>query len=546
MVSSSRPPTARFHDSQVRQTFLRSRRSVDEGLVSEREYLEALAEREGAPWLESAPAGFLEPLGETIPADYMEEFLLVPYDRTDRGTIRVAIAREIDPATRREIGTALGAPIDLVVADKATVLSLIERLYRDGSLHATPIEPTGLEAAEEIRDLASQPPVVRLVSFLIHEGFRKKASDVHLEAMEGEFKVRYRIDGILHDITTPPMEHQAAVVSRIKILADLDVTERRRPQDGRVRMAIDGHAVDLRISTVPTLHGESVVIRLLDQEVLSLPLEELGLGPELLSRLARLILAPQGIVLVTGPTGSGKTTTLYGALARRNRPEVKIVTVEDPVEYQLAGVNQVQVHPEIGLTFATGLRSLVRQDPDILMVGEMRDHETAEIAIQAALTGHLVFSTLHTNDAPGGITRLLEMGVEPYLVSSTVSAILAQRLVRLVCSRCAIPVAASALSPDERALLEGEGGVGELRRGEGCASCDATGYRGRTGIFELLLVDDEIRRSITERAGLDRIRAVARERGMQTLREDGLRKARAGVTTVEEVLRVTHEEADLA
>lgn len=512
----------------VRQTFLRSRRSVDEGLVSEREYIEALARREGAPLLETPPTGYLEPLAYTIPPEYMEEFLLAPFERTDAGAIRVAIAREIDPATRREVRSALDAPIELVVADKATVLGLIDRLHRGNGLEATPVEPSGSEAADEIRDLASQPPVVRLVSFLIHEAYRKKASDIHLEAMEDEFKVRYRVDGILHHITTPPKEYQAAVVSRIKILADLDVTERRRPQDGRVRMAIDGNAVDLRISTVPTLHGESIVIRLLDQAVLALPLEELGLDPEMLSRLAKLIHAPQGIVLVTGPTGSGKTTTLYAALARRNSPEVKIVTVEDPVEYQLTGVNQVPVRPEIGLTFATGLRSLVRQDPDIVMVGEMRDHETAEIAIQAALTGHLVFSTLHTNDASGGVTRLLEMGVEPYLVASTVSAILAQRLVRLVCPGCA---------------RTGDDG---LRRGQGCAACDGTGYRGRTGIFELLVLDDGIRRAIAERADLDRLRVLARERGMRTLREDGLRKARAGLTTIEEVLRVTYEEADIA
>ncbi len=519
-------------------------------MVSEHEYLQALAEREGASLLRDSPDDYLDPVTDAIAPEYMEEFLLVPYERTVRGTIRVAIARELDETTRREVTAVLDAPMDLIVADKATVLRLVDTLYRgDGLGETTDVEvegrtPSGVEVSEEARDLAHQPPVIRLVNFLIHEAFRKNASDIHLEAMEDELKVRYRIDGALHDITNPPKKYQAAILSRIKILADLDITERRRPQDGRLRTRIDGHAVDLRISIVPTLHGESVVIRLLDQDTLALPLEQLGFDAVTLGRFTRFVEAPNGIVLVTGPTGSGKTTTLYAALARQNRPEVKIVTIEDPVEYQLAGVNQVHVRPDIGLTFATGLRSLLRQDPDILMVGEMRDFETAEIAIQSALTGHLVFSTLHTNDAPGGITRLLEMGVEDYLLASTVSAILAQRLVRSVCEGCGRPADFEALTPAERALLSSIQPAWRLRRGAGCAACDGTGYRGRTGIFELLAMDNGIRQAILDRAPLERIRGQAREQGMRTLREDGLRKVAEGVTTVEEVLRVTREEED--
>ncbi|MGH7556256.1 MAG: GspE/PulE family protein [Gemmatimonadota bacterium] len=550
MASSGNLPSLSLttaSDSYIRQTFLRTRRSVDEGLVSEAEYLHSLAEREGASVMTDPPGTYLEPVGEAIPPSFMEEFLLVPFARPGTGPPSVAIARELDPATRRELAAVLGEAPALVVADKATVLGLIDALYRgrDGLVEGVEVEgrtASGVEVSEEARDLANQPPVIRLVNFLIHEAHRKGASDIHLEALEDELKVRYRVDGTLHDITHPPKRYQAAILSRIKILADLDITERRRPQDGRLRTRIDDHAVDLRISTVPTLHGESVVIRLLDQETLRLPLDELGFDAGTLAGFRRRVEAPNGIVLVTGPTGSGKTTTLYAALARRNRPEVKIVTIEDPVEYQLAGVNQVHVRPDIGLTFAHGLRSLLRQDPDILMVGEMRDFETAAIAIQAALTGHLVFSTLHTNDAPGSVTRLLEMGVEDYLVASTVTSILAQRLVRRVCRACAVAVDARALGPAERALLGPPDGAWRLRRGTGCEACDATGYRGRTGIFELLLVDEAIRQAIADHAPVDRLRALALEGGMRTLREDGLRKAREGVTTVEEVLRVTGEE----
>ncbi|MFN2420059.1 MAG: GspE/PulE family protein [Gemmatimonadota bacterium] len=350
------PPATTSSDSQIRKTFLRSRRSVEEGLVSEQEYLHALAEREKMSLLADPPAGFMEPVGETVPRAFMEEFLVVPFTRTAEGRPCVAIARELDPATRRELAAVLGDPLEIVVADKATVLGLVEALYggRDGlgGIEGVEIEGDaasgGVEASEDARDLANQPPVIRLVNFLIQEAHRKNASDIHLEAMEDELKVRYRVDGTLHDMTHPPKRYQAAILSRIKILADLDITERRRPQDGRLRMRIDGHAVDLRISTVPTLHGESVVIRLLDQETLMFPLEELGFDRPTLDRFTRLVDAPNGIVLVTGPTGSGKTTTLYAALARRNGPEVKIVTIEDPVEYQLAGINQVHVRPDIG------------------------------------------------------------------------------------------------------------------------------------------------------------------------------------------------------
>ncbi len=395
------------------------------------------------------------------------------------------------------------------------------------------------EDVGHLKDLASEAPIIKLVNLLISRAIEMRASDVHIEPFEDELKVRYRIDGVLHDVEAAPKRLEAAVVSRIKIMAKLNIAERRLPQDGRIRLKIDDKEIDLRVSTIPILHGESVVMRILDRESIVIDLGLLGFPPDILDAFNRLIKKPNGIFLVTGPTGSGKTTTLYGALDKINTPDKKIITVEDPIEYQLKGVNQIQVKAQIGLNFANTLRHIVRQDPDIIMIGEVRDLETAEIAIQSALTGHLVFSTLHTNDAPSAITRLLDMGVENFLLSSTIRGILAQRLVRVICPHCKEQDASKA-DREELKMFGLQDGA-PLFRGRGCEKCAFTGYYGRSGIFELLTVNEAIRKMILKDADANLLRDEARRQGMKTLFEDGVEKVRAGMTTLGEVLRVTQE-----
>jgi general secretion pathway protein E len=388
--------------------------------------------------------------------------------------------------------------------------------------------------------MASETPVIRLVNQILSRALERRASDVHIESFENQLKIRYRIDGILYEVDPPPRQLRAAIISRLKILAQLNIAERRLPQDGRIKVKIGGKDVDLRVATIPTLYGESVVIRLLERSQIFTDLESLGYPGPMLQAFTEMISKPHGMILVTGPTGSGKTTTLYAALQKINDPGKKIITIEDPVEYQLGGVNQIPVKPQIGLTFANGLRSIVRQDPDVIMVGEIRDFETAEIAIQAALTGHLVLSTLHTNDAAGAVSRLLEMGVQDYLLASSLLGVLAQRLVRRLCSSCRKE------APFKGLKVEGFDGEGEppltLWEAGGCDSCSGTGYLGRIGIFELLPATPEICRLILQRADAASIRNLAMTQGMRLLREDGWQKVRNGVTTLSEVLRVTREE----
>jgi general secretion pathway protein E len=400
-----------------------------------------------------------------------------------------------------------------------------------------------VEDVERLKDMASDAPVIRVVNLIFSRALEARASDIHIEPYEHELKIRYRIDGVLQDVESPPARMAPAIISRVKILSRLNIAERRLPQDGRIKLKISGKEVDLRVSTVPTLHGESVVMRILDKQTLNLNLEDIGLSDKVLSDLKSVLERPNGIFLVTGPTGSGKTTTLYAVLSRMNTPERKIMTVEDPVEYQIAGVNQIQAAPRIGLDFAHALRSIVRQDPDVIMIGEMRDRETAGIAIQSALTGHIVFSTLHTNDSASGVTRLLDMGLEDYLLTSTVNAIMAQRLVRVLCPACRRE---SALTDEEvqhmgiSRLVE-RAGSRRVWRATGCEACARTGYRGRMGVHELLLVDDSIRHLILEHASAEVIMKAARANGMVTMYEDGVLKAFAGHTSIDEVLRVTHQ-----
>ncbi len=386
---------------------------------------------------------------------------------------------------------------------------------------------------EHLRDMASEAPVIRLVNAMIADAVEKRASDIHIEPFEKEFRVRFRIDGVLFNQEPPPRELKAAIISRLKLMAKLNIAERRLPQDGRIKIKILGREVDLRVSSLPTLYGESVVMRLLDRSTGDFyDLRRLGFDDHMLARMEYFTSLPHGIFLVTGPTGSGKSTTLYSALKLINLPDKKIITIEDPVEYQMDGINQLHVNPQIGLTFASGLRHIVRQDPDVIMVGEIRDRETADIAIRAALTGHLVFSTLHTNDAPSAITRLTDMGIENYLITSSLVSVLAQRLVRVICPACKQRDGV-ALSPDGEAV--------ETYRGAGCEQCNGRGYTSRVGIFEMMEVNDEVRKLIMTDADATVLTRAARKNGMRNLREDGWRKVRDGVTTVQEVLRVTQE-----
>ena len=478
---------------------------------------------------------------------FLKHAKALPLAQTN-GTLTVAMSDPADYYTIQGLQLATGLQVEPRLARERDVLEALETIYGGGAAAGgTAEEPADAEIeyfgddeedVDHLRDLASEAPVIRFVNLLISRAVEQRASDIHIEPFENELKVRYRIDGVLHDVEAPARRLQAAIVSRIKIMAKLNIAERRLPQDGRIKLRLMGREIDLRVSTLPTLYGESVVLRILDRSSIVVNLDSLGFPEDTLTQFNRLITKPYGMILVTGPTGSGKTTTLYGALDKINSPDKKIITIEDPVEYQLFGVNQIHVKPQIGLTFANGLRSIVRQDPDVIMVGEIRDAETAEIAIQAALTGHLVFSTLHTNDAAGAVSRLLEMGVEDYLLASSLLGVLAQRLVRRMCTKCRRP---AEMAAEVLRDIGGDGGT-QVFEGQGCEDCTHTGYRGRLGIFELLPVNEVIRPLILERSSAGTIKDAAVQRGMRTLREDGWHKVRTGVTTVAEVVRVTQEE----
>ncbi|MDD5679688.1 MAG: type II secretion system ATPase GspE [Candidatus Omnitrophica bacterium] len=435
---------------------------------------------------------------------------------------------DIDILLEKHYGLKEGAPIDALVAGMDTKTRTERRAAGEKKAEAV--------AKEE------ETPVVKLVNLLIAEAFKKRASDIHIEPLENKFRIRYRIDGVLHEVPGPPKRLQAAVISRMKIMAGMDIAEKRLPQDGRIRIAIGGKELDLRASTLPAIYGESLVLRILDKSSFLLGLKELGFMPDDEKKFERLIKSPNGILLVTGPTGSGKTTTLYASLSHINRPDRKLITVEDPVEYQISGINQVQVRPQINLTFAMGLRSILRQAPDVIMVGEIRDSETAQIAIQASLTGHLVFSTLHTNDAPGAVTRLIDMGIKPYLVASSVQAVLAQRLVRVICPSCKAEYKPSKEEIMAVNLAPEQLKTAKFYQGKGCDDCTQTGYKGRIGIFELLIMGDEVREVVFEKVSSSIIKEKAKKMGMMTLREDGMRKVLNGMTTISEVMRVTQQD----
>ncbi|MBI2014227.1 MAG: type II secretion system ATPase GspE [Candidatus Rokubacteria bacterium] len=518
------------------------------GAVRAEDVLRALARQQGLPFLGRDELPSPLPIVKNLSPKYLRQYAVCPVS-VEGGVLTVATAEPLNPVVADDLRQSTGLAVKVVVSPADAILEAIDRTY-DGA--ASPLQrivegmedergAEGEEDVNQLRDMAFEAPVVRLVNLLIENAIGAEASDIHIEPFEDTLRIRYRLDGILFDQEAPPRRLQAAVTSRVKLMAEMNIAERRLPQDGRIRVTLRGRRVDIRVSTIPTVHGESIVMRLLDRQSVFLSLEKLGFASGMLARFEALIKRPHGIILVTGPTGSGKTTTLYGALDKINSPDRKIITVEDPVEDQLKGVNQIPVKPKIGLTFATGLRHIVRQDPDVILIGEIRDLETAEIAIQASLTGHLVFSTLHTNDAPGAITRLQDMGVEPYLVASTLEAVLAQRLVRRICAACRVPDAPSAADLSALGLEVAAGTT--LWRGRGCDECRGTGYRGRTGIYELFAVTEEARSLILRRAPSRDIRRVAVEGGMVTLRLDGWAKACEGVTTVEEILRVTQEDA---
>ena len=515
------------------------------GLVSERDHAEACAAELDLPLRSAKDVPELPPEEVLLSLKFMKQFHVVPV-AVEPGHVDVLLADPQDAYALDAVRLATGREPRAAVALRSEIDELVERWHGQGrSAMDSIVEGAegeeNFDDVEHLRDLASEAPVIRLVNLVIQRAVELRASDIHIEPFENRLKVRYRVDGVLQEGESPPANLTAAVISRIKIMAKLNIAERRLPQDGRIMARVQGKELDLRVSTIPTAHGESVVMRLLDRETVVLDFNRLGFGSQFMPRFQKVLEQPHGILLVTGPTGSGKTTTLYTALSKLNTPDVKIITVEDPVEYQIDGINQIQAKPQIGLDFANALRSIVRQDPDIIMIGEMRDLETARIAIQSALTGHLVLSTLHTNNAAGGITRLLDMGVEDYLLTSTVNGILAQRLVRRLEPTHAEKYPAS---PEE---IEKFG----LRRfqpqGEIClyrpkpSALSPTGYLGRTTIMELLVMDDEVRRAVMRHAGMDEIERLARQAGMATMYEVGIAKALRGETTIEEVLRVTED-----
>ncbi|WP_413881851.1 type II secretion system ATPase GspE [Candidatus Aalborgicola defluviihabitans] len=523
---------------------------VRAGFAAERDVTDALADQLGLSVVALTEYPELPVLEERVSARFIKESRALPIQETDNQLV-LAMADPLDEyvlaafrmVTQRTVTPRLAVPSELEVA--------FERLYGSGKTSMDQIvgevETRDGEQENEdlaqLKELASEAPIIRLVSLIISHALEARASDIHIEPFESRLIVRYRVDGVMHEVESPPRRFSAAVISRIKIMASLDIAERRLPQDGRIKLRLQGKEIDLRVSTVPTMHGESVVMRILDKSGTTLDFATLGFDDAALERFQQVLMQPHGILLVTGPTGSGKTTTLYTALDKLNKPDVKILTVEDPVEYQMEGINQIQVKPQIGLTFANALRSIVRQDPDVIMIGEIRDLETAQIAVQSALTGHMVLSTLHTNDAASTINRLLDMGMDDYLLTSTVNGILAQRLVRTLCTHCRQPYPALPEIVQEMQLERyTDAKPVVLYRSVGCSECGGTGYLGRISIVELLIMSDAIRSMIMRHVTSGEVRQQAIAEGMQTMYENGLSKAVAGVTTMEEVLRVTREE----
>ena len=527
---------------------------VKQGVLSSRSVAELLAAEFGMPMAPDFTN--MRITGETlemVPRAIAAKHRLIPIAR-ESNRLRIAISDPFDTDGIDALGYLVKLPLETMVATPEDIVSAIDRFYgkdansiddllnnlsvkdAEGDGAAVTTEPG---AAVDPSNTDADAPIVKLVHQIILEAIQRRASDIHIEPLEKRFRVRYRIDGVLIEVENPPKRLQLSIISRLKIMANISIAEKRIPQDGRIQIGAGGKQLDLRVSSLPTAHGESIVMRILDKEGLTLGLPELGFLSDDAATFEKLIQLPDGILLVTGPTGSGKTTTLYGCLHFINKPDRKIITVEDPVEYQLNGINQVPVRHDVGMTFATALRAMLRQAPNVVMVGEIRDLETAEIAINASLTGHMVFSTLHTNDAPGAVTRLIDIGVKPFLVSTSLRAIMAQRLVRKICKHCKRPYVPDAKEVRSLNINPAQATSATFAKGDGCASCNATGYRGRMGIFEIFLINEEIQKMIYEHVGTAKLREKARANGMRTMREDGARKVTAGLTTIEEVVSIT-------
>jgi type II secretion system protein E len=500
------------------------------------------------PVVKIDPSAIDPALIKEIPAKLVTHYSFMPLELKDR-VLTLAVNDPLNTFALDEIKLFTGFSVRPVLSAHKDIIEAIRNFYGLGADTIEAMEKESSDGLEvltpesklDIRDESIDPSVIKFINQVLSDAIRQRATDIHFEPFEDQLRIRYRIDGVLYEVACPPgiKNFQSSIASRIKVMANLDIAEKRRPQDGRVDIKMEGEMYDLRVSIMPTPFGESIGIRLLPRSSPVIGLESLGLPPNHLKALEEMIARPFGIILVTGPTGSGKTTTLYSCLSKINSAERKILTIEDPIEYQLKGITQMQVEPKIDFTFANALRSMLRHDPDVMMVGEVRDTETAELAVRTSLTGHLVFSTLHTNDAAGGITRLLDMGIDSFLVSSSILLIIAQRLVRLICPKCKEKFTPS---PDILRQLGAEAAQGTLYHGKGCEACRFTGYQGRTGIFELLLITDEVRELILKKVPSHQIKQKAVSQGMRTLRESGWDKIRAGLTTVEEVVRVTQEE----
>lgn len=526
-------------------------------ILREEQVLEALAQQFDMTWIPHLDSTHVDhEVIKKVPIAFCRRYRVLPM-RDENGAILTASSDPLETVAMDDLRLLLGKPIAPVLTSTVALLARLNRAYDDIANPAGAEEVMEdiaanesldqlaheLDEPQDLLDATDEAPIIRLVNSVLFQAVRQRASDIHFESFERGLVVRYRIDGVLYPVLTPPKHLQASIIARLKIMAGLNIAEKRLPQDGRFAIRTAGKDVDLRVSVLPTSHGERVVLRLLEKENRLLNLSEMGFSKDRLVVIHQLIQLAHGIILVTGPTGSGKTTTLYAALTHINSPDKNIITVEDPVEYQLLGVGQMQVNPKINLTFAAGLRSILRQDPDVIMIGEIRDRETAEIAIHASLTGHLVFSTLHTNDAASAATRLIDMGIEPFLVASSVVAVLAQRLLRRICPDCKRPYRAS---EDELSRLDlPPGSAVTLYRGAGCAACSQTGYRGRIGIFELMVLDDDIRRLIGGKADSTAIKQTAIAKGMVTLKQEGAERVIQGQTTLEEVMRITQQEIDV-
>ncbi len=513
---------------------------IEMGVVRSEDVLRALSAHSSMEFVDLSHMVVPPDVVMAVPADVVRRFKVLPIANVDTG-LMMATSDPLNFDTFDAVTHLLNRTIDWVCSPPDQIADQIEKYYGE--------EPTASQADNDIviegGDEGGDAPIIKYVTMLLLEAQKMRASDIHLEPLEKRFRVRFRVDGVLHEVQNPPKKLQSAIVSRLKIMSGtMSIAEKRLPQDGRIQVKIGPKQIDLRVSTIPTNHGESVVMRILDKSSLTLGLSQLGFLSDDQEVFERLISLPDGILLVTGPTGSGKTTTLYGCLNYINRPDRKIITVEDPVEYQLNGINQVQVNADIGMTFPAALRSMLRQAPNIIMIGEIRDLETASIAINASLTGHLVFSTLHTNDAPSAVARLVDIGVQPFLVSSSIRAVVAQRLVRRLCPECKVPHELTDAELRGLRLERSQVVDATVMRGAGCEACRHLGYKGRLGIFEIFLIDDEVRHMINERASTIELRKRGRELGMRTLREDGVRKVLAGMTTAEEVISATMSDAN--